>query len=97
MRADHLSTIEYRTDGPPATKTLDFSDLPCPPSDVAKSYDPRFPYFPILYGAPFDSSITYDHGRSAIRCKAAGIRDPPVRAVRVDSITGPKATDDTIT
>ncbi|KAL8880722.1 MAG: hypothetical protein Q9198_001928, partial [Flavoplaca austrocitrina] len=32
-----LSSLQYRSDAPPATKAIDFADLTCPPSDVANA------------------------------------------------------------
>lgn len=79
-----LSTIGYRSNAPPATKTLDLADLPCPPSNVAEIYDSRVPYYPILRN-PFANS------REELGdCKVAAIRDPPVYATRVGQISGRK-------
>ena len=92
LKSDQIRTLEYRTDGPPATKAMDFEDLPCPPSGVAHLYQQGDPYFPIL--APW-YAVGYDHYYlnhifSHDDCVVAAIRDPPVRAIRVDQITGPK-------
>ncbi|KAL8694406.1 MAG: hypothetical protein Q9224_003577 [Gallowayella concinna] len=89
-----ISSLEYRSNAPPATKVVDFADLPCPPSAVAKAYDPGVPYFPIivpLLGVKFNLAIDRDgNWHSDFECAAAAVRDPPVRAIRVGKITGPK-------
>ena len=90
-----MSTLEFRSDGPPATKAMDFADLPCPPSDVAKVYNQKAPYFPVLvstFGAiwreftPISDGLFLDNPPIEI----AAIRDPPVHAHRVGKISGPK-------
>ena len=86
-RSASLSTLEYRSDAPPATKSLDFADLPCPPSDVANLYESGAPYFPIL--TPL-MRTTVDNTDNFGVCQGAAIRDPPTRAHRVKKITGPK-------
>lgn len=48
LKSDQVYTLEYRTDDPPAIKTMNFGDLPCPPSDVAHVYKQGDPYFSIL-------------------------------------------------
>ncbi|KAL8725197.1 MAG: hypothetical protein Q9166_007505 [cf. Caloplaca sp. 2 TL-2023] len=99
-QSEKLSSLEYRSDGPPATKAINFADLPCPPSDVADVYNSGAPYFPILvstFGARFSP---YSVGNSPVLapdgCEVAAIRDPPVRAIRVGEISGPKDDSDTI-
>lgn len=89
-----LSTLEYRHNAPPATKSFDFADLPCSPSSVADAYSPGTPYFPVLV-SPF--SIRYGlmvNGDGLAlanqQCNVAAVRDPPVKGVRVGKITGPK-------
>ncbi|KAL8681772.1 MAG: hypothetical protein Q9186_002161 [Xanthomendoza sp. 1 TL-2023] len=73
---------------------VDFADLPCPPSAVAKAYDPGAPYFPIivpLLGVRYKLSMNPDGKMiSDYDCGTAAVRDPPVRAIRVGKITGPK-------
>lgn len=94
-----LSTLEYQSNAPPATKSLNTADLPCPPSNVAQVYDPRVPYSPILiselgvkfnpYFIPNDSN-SVNPVMSGEICAVAAVRDPPVHANRVGKITGPK-------
>ena len=90
LKSDHVHTLEYRTNGPPATSTMNFGDLPCPPSGVAHMYKQGDPYFPILapwYGAGIEHTVlnqTISHDE----CVVAAIRDPPVRAIRVGHVTG---------
>ena len=87
-----LSSLQFQYNAPPATKAIDFADLPCPPSEVAKVYDPGAPYFPILkteFGVRYNPYTTADDPLvRATTCEIAAVRDPPVRAVRVDRITG---------
>ncbi|KAL8856108.1 MAG: hypothetical protein Q9178_007233 [Gyalolechia marmorata] len=92
-----LSTLEYRPDAPPATKTMDFADLPCPPTHIAKVFDPTVPYYPILV-PPLYYRWGYDNGSDKVEgsCALAGVRDPPVFARRVGAISGPKDGGDTI-
>lgn len=110
-----LSTLEYRPNAPPATKTLDFADLPCPPSDVAEAYNSKAPYFPVLispFGVEFNGIIYEYNGTNHTfngladiyrrlkfgpsQCQVAAVRDPPVHATRVPTITGPKDGDGSI-
>lgn len=87
-----LSSLQYQYNAPPATKAINFVDLPCPPSEVAKAYDPGAPYFPVLkteFGVRYNPYTTADDPRVRMTtCEIAAVRDPPVRAVRVDAITG---------
>lgn len=88
-----LSSLQYQDNAPPATKAINFADLPCPPSEVAKAYDPGAPYFPVLkteFGVRYNPYTTPDDPRVRMTtCDIAAVRDPPVRAVRVDTISGP--------
>lgn len=90
--SSELSTLEFRSNAPPATKVFDFADLPWPPTKVAEAHDPGAPYFPIL--APiFPPEVSALAMRIDDRtCKAAAIRDPPIYGVLVKQIT--KAKDD---
>lgn len=92
LKSDQIRTLEYRTDGPPATKAMNFGDLPCPPSDVAHMYKQSDPYFPILapWYAVANQQFFLNQQISNDNCVVAAIRDPPVRAIRVDHVTGPK-------
>ncbi|KAL8656990.1 MAG: hypothetical protein Q9226_002361 [Calogaya cf. arnoldii] len=92
FNSDTLSTLEYKTDAPPATKVMNYADLPCPPPDIAQHYDPRFPYSPMLK----QLFRTYMSLNGSMECEQAAVRDPPARAVRVDKISGPKDGGDTI-
>lgn len=88
-----LSSIQYRSDGPPVTKSIDFADLPCPPSDVAEAYDPRAPYFPVLkseVGIKFNMHVSQEDQKifGDQICKVAAVRDPPVHAIYVGRFTG---------
>ncbi|KAI4235232.1 MAG: hypothetical protein LQ349_003307 [Xanthoria aureola] len=87
-----LSSLQFQYNAPPATKAIDFADLSCPPSEVAKVYDPGAPYFPILkaeFGVRYNPYTTADDPLvRATTCEIAAVRDPPVRAVRVDRISG---------
>ncbi|CAL8585158.1 hypothetical protein XPA_010738 [Xanthoria parietina] len=93
-----LSTLEYRPGAPPATKIVDFADLPCPPTDVAEVFDPRAPYFPILILPISGDYGIIDEGRYVSKgsCEVAAVRDPPLRAFRVGQISGPNDDGDTI-
>lgn len=97
-----LSTLEYRSNAPPATKSLDFADLPCPPSDVAKMYDTGTPYFPILISLLRARNSTLDvlpNGTVSVNdeaCDVAAVRDPPVYAHWVPRISGKKDGGDRI-
>ncbi|KAL9627051.1 MAG: hypothetical protein Q9204_006843 [Flavoplaca sp. TL-2023a] len=87
-----LSSIQYCSDGPPMTKSIDFADLPCPPSDVATAYDPRVPYLPVLkseIGIKFNLHISQDDQKMIgdETCKVAAVRDPPVHAIRLDALS----------
>ena len=70
---------------------MDFADLPCPPTHIAKVFDPSVPYHPILV-PPLTFGWGYVNGTERVRtlCELAGIRDPPVFARRVGEISGPK-------
>ncbi|KAL8670072.1 MAG: hypothetical protein Q9168_005367 [Polycauliona sp. 1 TL-2023] len=98
FRPDYLSTLQYVPGESPATKVLDFADLPCPPSDIAQVFDPKIPYSPIL--SPillFDyRTLEGDHEDTRALCQAAAVRDPPVRARRVDHISGPNDGGDSV-
>ena len=48
FRSDELSTLKYKTDGPPVTKVMNYKDFPCPPPDIAQQLNPEVPYPPIL-------------------------------------------------
>lgn len=93
-RNDTLSTLKYQSNAPPATRTFNFADLPCPPSGVAESYDPRAPYSPVLvspFGVRFNVFADKTGPFQEIDdCGVAVVVDPPVRAVRVERITGPE-------
>ena len=96
FRSDTLSTLEYKTDdgdGPPATKVMDFAHLPCPPPDIARYHNPHVPYSPILKQL-FRTWASINGSDEA--CEQVGVRDPPVKAVRVDRIDGPKDGGDVI-
>lgn len=85
-----ISTLEYRSDGPPTTKTMDFADLPCPPSEVAKMYNSGVPYFPVLvstFDTRWNRINNTDGSIVAPICDIAAIRDPPVHAYRVEKIS----------
>ena len=97
-RPEELSTLEYRAGAAPATKTMDFADLPCPPSAVANVYEPGAPYYPILL-PPFNYGFGYlEDGQKTTPnwCEVAAIRDPPVHAQRVGQISGSQDGGDTI-
>lgn len=86
-----LSSLEYRSGAPPATKAVDFADLLCPPTGVAHMYDPGKQYLPII--EPYSWwNITWKGGS----CLSAAVIGPPGKAVRVDKITGPKDDGGTI-
>lgn len=86
-----MSTLSYQPGSPPATKSFNFADLPCPPSAIADTDDTGALYSPVLVsnfrteinsygtsnGLVFDTNV----------CEIAAVVDPPVRAVRVGSIT----------
>ncbi|KAL8895053.1 MAG: hypothetical protein Q9192_003877 [Flavoplaca navasiana] len=96
-RPGELLTLEYRAGAAPITKTMDFADLPCPPSGVADVYKPGAPYYPILL-PPFKHGFgKTEDGQYKLHgwCEIAGIRDPPVHAQRVGRIPGPKDGGDT--
>ncbi|KAL8993439.1 MAG: hypothetical protein Q9169_006343 [Polycauliona sp. 2 TL-2023] len=86
FRSDTLSTLEYRTDGPPATKVMDFADLPCPPSHIADFLNPEVPYSPILKQL-FRTYSRVNTSDSDV-CDQAAVIDPPIKAVRVGEISG---------
>ena len=74
------------------TKSIDFADLPCPPSDVATAYNPKAPYFPVLkseIGIKFNLHISQDDQKMIgdETCKVAAVRDPPVHAIRLDALS----------
>lgn len=83
--------MEFKTDGPPATKALNYADLHCPPSDVAQMLDLRAPYSPLLAIEP----LIYGQWDRE-ECKVAAVRDPPIYAKRVEKISGPKDSNDGI-
>ncbi|KAL8849163.1 MAG: hypothetical protein Q9221_005840 [Calogaya cf. arnoldii] len=98
-----LSSLQFQSNASPATKTIDFADLPCPPSEVAEAYNPSAPYFPVLkseFSVRFNPYFfERDDGRSVLVdqvCEVAAVRDPPVHARRVGRIMGPKDAGDTI-
>ncbi|KAL8656921.1 MAG: hypothetical protein Q9226_002442 [Calogaya cf. arnoldii] len=98
-----LSSLQYQSNASPATKTIDFADLPCPPSEVAEAYNPSTPYLPVLkseFGVRFNPRFfEMGDGRSVLvdqECVVAAVRDPPVHARRVGRIMGPKDGGDTI-
>ncbi|KAL8669397.1 MAG: hypothetical protein Q9168_006009 [Polycauliona sp. 1 TL-2023] len=93
FRSDTLSTIEYKTDSLPVTKVMNYEDLPCPPPDMAPQLDPEVPYFPILKQL-FRTWASINGSDES--CEQIGVRDPPVRAVLVDRISGPKDGGDSI-
>ncbi len=92
--SSELSTLEFRSNAPPATKVFEFADLPCPPTRIAEAHDAGAPYFPIL--APiFPPEVSALAMRIDDRtCMAAAIRDPPVYGVFVKEITKAKEVDD---
>lgn len=95
--SEWLSTIEYKTEGPPATKAMNFADLPCGPSNVAQQLEPGVPYSPILAVEALVSAFTVSRANGSVQyCDIAAVRDPPVRAVRVGKISGPKDGDGAI-
>ena len=92
-QSNMMSTLEYRSDAPPATKAMDFADLPCPPSEVAEVYNPGAAYSPVLvstFGAVWMPDAVLLGAVQDPICDIAAIRDPPVHAHRVVEITGPK-------
>ncbi|KAL8961124.1 MAG: hypothetical protein Q9183_005355 [Haloplaca sp. 2 TL-2023] len=74
-----FSTLQYRPDAPPATKVMDFADLPCPPTEIAEAFDETVPYSPILLGDVLE--VNYDFGEGVLGCQNAAVLDPPVFAV----------------
>ena len=91
-QSNMMSTLEYRSDAPPATKAMDFADLPCPPSEVAELYNSGAAYSPILvstFGAEWNPAAGLGGVVQAPICEIAAIRDPPIHAHRVEEITGP--------
>ena len=72
---------------------MNYADLPCPPPDVAQYLNPEVPYSPLLTQL-FRTWATVN-GSGAL-CEQPAIIDPPVRAVRVPRISGPKDGDDVI-
>ena len=92
-QSNMMSTLEYRSDATPATKALDFADLPCPPTEVAEVYNSGTAYSPILhstFGAEWKPGLGVgDMVRIAV-CEIAAIRDPPIHAHRVGKISGAK-------
>lgn len=97
-RSEQLSTVEFSTDGPPATKALNFADLQCPPSDVAQMIDLGAPYSPILAIGPLLYGWQNRERVSPVKsgCEVAAVRDPPIYARRVGKIPGPKDGNDRI-
>lgn len=93
FRSDTLSTLEYQTDAPIATKVMNYTDLPCPPPSIAQYLNPEVPYSPVLKQL-FHTNMYFNDSRAT--CEQAAVIDPPVRAVRVDRISGPKDGGDTI-
>lgn len=92
-----LSTLELRSDGPPATKVLDYADLPCPPSEVADAYDSSIPYFPILItGLAHQRVEGYGSQLAKSSCLVSAVRDPPVHAFHVEEISEAKDGGDSI-
>ena len=88
---ERLSTLEVNKFGYPVTNSLDYADLPCPPSNVAQAFDSRIPYSPIL-AVEEDSIISFTRSLngSIQHCHIADIMNPPVHAKRMGEITGPK-------
>lgn len=93
FQSDTLSTLEYRTDAPTVTKAMNYADLTCPPSEIAQHLNPAVPYSPILKQL-FRTWASINGSDQA--CEQVGVRDPPIRAVRVDRITGPTDGGDVI-
>lgn len=81
-----LSTLEYQSGAPPATKVMNFADLPCPPTGVTELVNPGAPYNPILI--PKIQALDMFVPRGEVKCEAAAVKDPPVRAIRVGEISG---------
>ncbi|KAL8686091.1 MAG: hypothetical protein Q9218_007353 [Villophora microphyllina] len=79
-----LSTLEYRPNAPPATKSLNTADLPCPPTEVAELYDSHRPYSPVLLADIAGSKVG-----GYFDCEAAAVRDPAHHASRVRWVSGP--------
>lgn len=73
---------------------MNYADLPCPPPDIAQHYNLQFPFSPLL--KQLFRTYMYINDSTPITCDQAAVRDPPLRAVRVDQITGPKDGGDTI-
>lgn len=96
--ANALSTLQYQSNGPPATKAINYADLPCPPTDVAKVYNPKTPYYPVLkseFGVKFNLHAYIDEQYRTVGdepCKITAVRDPPVYSEWVGPVTG--ATDE---
>lgn len=91
-QSEMISTLEYRSDGPLATKAMDFADLPCPPTEVANVYKPGAPYFPILhstFGATWNILEETPDGKVVAipDCDIAAVRDPSIHAYRVGTIS----------
>lgn len=78
-----ISTLQYQSGAPPMTKVMNFADLPCPPTGVADQVNSGAPYNPILVPK------IYPLVEGAMECHAVAIKDPPVRAIRVNKISGP--------
>ena len=71
---------------------MNFGYLPCPPSGVAHMNKQGKPYFPILapWYAVLNELTFLNQTISHDECVVAALRDPPVRAIRVDRVTGRK-------
>lgn len=93
-RSDFLHTLQVKSDGLLATKTLNFADLPCPPTEVAALFDTGAPYLPILLPPKREASkyksISNDHYATTESCNLAPTIDPPVQLHSVDHVSGPK-------
>lgn len=79
--------MEYQTDALPATKVMNYTDLPCPPPELGQYLNPQVPYSPILKQL-FHAYVNFNSSDEV--CEQAAVIDPPIRAVRVDRIAGPK-------
>ena len=57
----------------------------CPPTDIAKAFDPTVPYSPIVLGDVLE--VKYDFGAGMHGCHHAAVLDPPVHAVWTGEIS----------
>lgn len=58
------------------TRAFNFSDLPCPPPEIAQQLDPGAAYNPLVI-IPTSWGMPWEIANETLNCELEAIKDPP--------------------